>query len=197
VNRFLLALQSFDNKPDALQEKQMLETWKTSPLNFPYKFNYKTVREWDNAMAAGGHLNADGSWNEAKIVLACHYIKAYGINLNQKNPRVKDFDEIYEWCNNNNVSLYLNLLAENMHFADSLVGKDLVFLMQQNRDFLVERYHKGNCKVVDNLEMVSSKDFIDKDWTTEHYKYRGRMTVAKNVADSMKNQFSNEYKIAY
>jgi hypothetical protein len=197
VNRFLLSLQAFDNKTEQQRENQMLEEWRTVPLIFPTEFKHKTVSEWDQAMANGTYLKADGSWDSDKINLACHYIKGYAFNLNENNPRVKDFDEIAQWCEQNKINLYLNLMAENVEYADSLVGKELVFLMKQNRDYLVKRYSTSNCVVVDNLELVKGSEFIDQNWTTEHYDHKGRMRIAKNLADSLKSQFNNKYKVAY
>ena len=132
-----------------------------------------------------------------KIILACHYIKGYAFNLDENNPRIKDFDEISDWCEKQHIPLYLNLMAENVQYADSLVGKELVFLMRENRNYLVKRYNKNNCKVIDNLELVNGKNFIDQTWTTEHYDYLGRMLVARNLADTLKSQFKNSYKKAY
>lgn len=197
INRFLLSLQAFDNKTIEQREKDMLEVWSKKQLVLPFDFKYKTVREWDDAMANGGYVTADGTWDMPKIVLACHYIKAYAFNIDENNARVKDFDAIAQWCEKKQIALYLNLMAENVQYADSLVGKELVFLMRQNRDFLVKRYHKNNCKVVDNLEAVNGRDFIDQDWTSEHYRYRGRMRIARNLADTMRSQFFEEYKKVY
>lgn len=197
VNRFLLSLQAFDNKTEQQREKDMLSTWRHTPLIFPFPFKYKTVTEWDSAMAQGSYVNADGSWNMEKITLACHYVKAYAFNINENNPRIKDFDAIADWCQAHKINLYLNLLAENVEYADSLVGKELVFLMKQNRDYLVKRYQKNNCKVIDNLELVSGLEFTDQTWTTEHYGYRGRMIIASHLASALKEQFINDYKKAY
>lgn len=196
-NRFCLSLQAFDNKTEQQREQDMLEDWRTKPLVFPYTFKYKTTAEWDYGMAQGTYVKPDGSWDMEKIALACHYIKGYAFNLDESNPRIRDFDEIAGWCSKNKVNLYLNLMAENIAYADSLVGKDLVFLMKQNRDFLVKRYAKGNCSVVDNLELVRGKEFIDQNWTTEHYDYKGRMRIAKHLAENLEQQFKNEYKQAY
>jgi hypothetical protein len=196
-NRFLLSLQAFDNKSEQQREIEMQKKWQTDPLYFPFPFKYKTVSEWDQAMANGSYLNADGSWDMKKIELACHYIKAYAFNLNDQNPRVRDFDEIKKWCMNNNVALFLNLMAENIGYADSLVGKELVFLMKQNRKYLIDRYQGNNCRVVDNLEVVSGEQFIDQEWTSEHYRYKGRMAIAKNLADSLKTIYLNDYKKVY
>ena len=88
VNRFCLSLQAFDNKTEQQREQDMLEEWKT-PLIFPYAFKYKTVSEWDFAMAQGTYLKPDGSWDMEKIALACHYIKGYAFNLNENNPRIR------------------------------------------------------------------------------------------------------------
>jgi hypothetical protein len=196
LNRFLLSLQAFDNKSEQQREKEMLNDWKTKELLFPFDFKYRTVADWDFAMSQGSYVKPDGSWDADKIALACHYIKGYAFNLDENNPRIIDFDEIAAWGRKNNIHLYLNLMAENIQYADSLVGKELVFLMKQNRDFLVKRY-QGICTVVDNLEAVRGKYFIDQNWTTEHYFLEGRMIVARNLADSLKNQFYKAYKKAY
>jgi hypothetical protein len=197
VNRFLLSLQAFDNKTEQQRERDMLDNWKSTPVEFPFPFKYKTVAEWDYAMSQGGFVKVNGSWDTDKIILACHYIKAYAFNLNADNPRIKDFDAISDWCSQNKIPLYLNLLAENIQYADSLVGKELVFLMRKNRDYLVSRYNKNNCRVIDNLELVKGSEFTDQTWTTEHYGYRGRMIIARNLAEGLKEQFINEYKKAY
>lgn len=197
INRFLLSLNAFDNKTVQQREQLMLEEWKNVQLTFPFLAKYKTVRQWDDEMAHGGFLKADGSWDQEKIGLACHYIKGYAFNIHDDNPRVKDFDYISEWCVKNNIRLYLNLMAENLEYADSLVGKELVTLIKLNRDYLVKRYNKNNCTVVDNLELVSGKEYIDQTWTTEHYGYKGRMTIGKNLANKLQNQFNNYYLKAY
>lgn len=197
INRFLLSLQAFDNKTEQQRESDVKELWQTTTLKFPFPFKYKTVTEWDHAMSYGGFLKPDGTWDNEKIILACHYIKTYAFNIESNNPRVKDFDQIKNWCELQNIPLYLNLLAENIEYADSLVGKELVFLMKKNRDFLVNRYNNNNCRVIDNLECVSGIEFTDQTWTTEHYGYKGRMIIAKNISENLKNQFSHEYKKAY
>ena len=198
INRFFLSLQAFDNKTDKQREQIMLSDWENTKLIFPFEFRYKTVREWDYGTNYDHFFKKeDGSKDDDRTRLACHYIKAYALNINDKNQRVKDFDEMAAWCDKNKINLYLNLMAENIEYADSLVGKELVFLMKQNRDFLVKRYQKGNCVVVDNLEAVPGKEFTDQTWTTEHYGYKGRMIIAKNVAKTLNKQFSKEYKNAY
>ncbi len=196
-NRFLLSLQAFDNKTEEQREQEMLDDWKNVQLVFPFDFKYKTVRDWDVSYGQYGWDLPEGDPKKNKILLTCHYIKGYAFNLNENNPRIKDFDEIAKWCHQNKINLYLNLLAENIEYADSLVGKELVFLMKQNRDYLVKRYSKNNCVVVDNLDNVNGLEFIDQTWTTEHYGYRGRMIIGRNLADSLKKQFSKQYKKAY
>lgn len=194
VNRFLLSLNAYENKTEKEREEDMLAQWEKDPLIFPYPFKYKNVRDWDKAMASGGYLNADGSWDIPKIDLACHYIKAYGFQIDTAtNPRIKDFDEIVSICKGKNLNIVFNLLSENVQYADSLVGKDLVYLMKQNRDLLVNRYTQKGVLVVDNLEAVNGKDFVDQHWTTEHYKEKGRRIVARNLAEGLKKIYPKEY----
>ncbi len=197
LNRFMISLQAFENRTKQEREQEIIKSYSSKQLIFPFPFKYKTVKEWDGAMAAGSYKNPDGTWDVKKIELTCHYVKSYAFNVLKTNPRIDDFDEISAWCRKHDIQLYLNLMAENIAYADSLVGRELVFLMKQNRDFLISRYHKDNCKVVDNLEVVNGKDFVDQNWTTEHYAEAGRRMIARNIADTMQAQFKNQYKIAY
>lgn len=193
INRFALALQLYETKSPEEREKEVMQVWRTRQLVMPAGSRYKTVRQWDSLVAAGSFLNPDGSWDLPKIELACNYIKSYAFNIDASNPRVRDFDWIADWCKKNKISLYLNLMAENVQYADSLAGKDLVFLMRQNRDFLVKRYNNTNCTVIDNLELVKGHEFIDQHWTTEHYVQAGRMRIARNLARGLKKEFANYY----
>lgn len=197
VNRIFLGFETFEKKDLKLRDEQIIKNWEETKLQFPFSFKYSTVKEWDRGTAQPGFRKTDGSWDQEKTELACHYVKTYAFNITEDNPRVKDFDAITAWCAAQHVPLYLNLLAENVEYADSLVGKELVFLMRQNRDWLVRRYSTENCTVVDNLELVNGKDYIDQNWTTEHYKVRGRMRIARNLAEQMKKDFKQEYKKAY
>jgi hypothetical protein len=53
--------------------------------------------------------------------------------------------------------------------------------MHQNKQLLIDRYHKDGVTVVNSFELVNGLDFIDQDWTTEHYNQTGRLALAKNV----------------
>jgi hypothetical protein len=185
MNRFLLSIKNFEDRTTAERDTLLQKEWREIQLQFPYEFKYKTVREWDNAIANGGWLKPDGSWDMDRIKLAAHYIKGYAFNINESNPRIADFDEIAQWGQEKGVKVYFNILSENVAQADSLVGKDLVFLMKNNRDYLVKRYTQKGAVVVDNLESAGINDFLDKDWTTEHYNYKGRMAIAKKIVSQL------------
>lgn len=183
INRFLLALNAFDNKTPELRHQDMLREWEEVKFDFPFKVPHPTVRSWDNAMANGSFLLPDGAWDIEKITLACHYIKSYAFQIRPDNPRLKDFDEIVAFCQQNKIKLIFNLLAENTEYAQQFVGKELVQIMRYNRNLLVRRYgKKPGVTVVDNLELLEGLDFSDQNWTTEHYGYEGRLKIAKQLA---------------
>ena len=48
--------------------------------------------------------------------------------------------------------------------------------------------------VVDNLSAIEDQQFIDQDWTTEHYGEKGRKTIAKNVAGALRAWYGDEYR---
>lgn len=186
ANRFLLALNAFDNKTPEVREQDMLREWEEVKFDFPFKVPLATVRLWDNAMANGSFLLPDGAWDMEKITLACHYVKSYAFQIKPDNPRLKDFDEIVAFCQQHKIKLIFNLLAENTEYAQQYVGKELVQIMRYNRNLLLSRYgKKRGVTVVDNLELLEGLDFSDQNWTTEHYGYNGRLQIAKKLAKAL------------
>ena len=90
-------------------------------------------------MAWHGWFDEQGQRGQEMTDLACHYIKAHAFQIRDDNPRIKDFDKIVELCKERGWNLVFNILPENVDKANELVGKDLLFLMKQNRDYLVKR----------------------------------------------------------
>ncbi|RPH32516.1 MAG: hypothetical protein EHM93_09165 [Bacteroidales bacterium] len=194
VGRFLLAFKGYDNRSEAELEKMYKHEWKTIELKVPFPLKNKTVKEWDRAMFHEGMKNPDGSKNYKLTELACHYIKTYAFQIDTvKNPRIKDFDNIVMLARERNWNLIFNFMAENTEKAQELIGDELIFLIKQNRDLLVKRYHRNGVLVVDNLECVPNNQYTDTTWTTEHYAERGRKIVARNVADSLKRFYPNHF----
>ncbi|HSH66562.1 MAG TPA: DUF4843 domain-containing protein [Bacteroidia bacterium] len=193
-NRFLLSFKQYDIKTDLEREAQFKEKWKQDTLVFPFPFKYVNVVDWDSSRAIQGVYNMDGTYNQQMTELACHYIKAYAFQIDTlTNPRIKDFDKIVQLAKKRNWNLLFNLLAENTQQADSLVGKELIYLIRQNEKLLVNRYSKNNVYVVDNLDSVASRDFLDKNWTTEHYAENGRKKIALNVAHYLKKFYPDQF----
>ncbi len=193
-NRLLLSFKGYDIKSDGEREVQFKKAWKESKLTFDHPFPYDNVADWDFAMAEKGILNEDGTKNTPATELACHYIKTYAFQIDTlKNPRIKDFDNIVALAKKRNWKLIFNLLAENVDRAQLLVGDELVALIKHNRDLLVNRYSKQGVIVVDNLTQIDNDEFVDQNWTTEHYSEYGRRLIAKNVASALKQIYPNDY----
>ena len=195
VNRFMLGFKAYP----ILTEHEWLDSiyWhrKHDALDFPYDFPFDNNYAWDSAVGWNGVRDADGKRNAELTQLTCHYIKTYGFNITENNVRVSDFDAIVDLCHKRGWNLVLNLLAENVDKANQLVGKDLMFLIKRNRDFLLNRYGKlEGVTVVDNLSLVRDVNFIDQDWTTEHYYEEGRRIIADQVAQTLKKFYPLDYQ---
>jgi hypothetical protein len=185
LNRFFMAFNFYDNQEAIDRDYKMWQDWTYDTLKSDVdsiSFPAPTIRQW---CYLEKFPLPEGGEDMPKRILADHYIKGYAFHITSENPRVKDFDEMVEVARDKNIQLVFNLLAENVDYADSLVGSNLVWLMRKNRDFLVERYSKKGVLVVDNLEVVAGEDFTDQNWTTEHYTERGRRAIAKNAADAI------------
>lgn len=194
VNRFLLAFKAYPIRSEAEWDQIVSKHWRKDPIEFSYDCEWKTTHQWDSAMAWQGWMDSQGQRDDAMTDLACHYIKAYAFQIRDGNPRVKDFDKIVELCQERGWNLIFNLLPENVDKANELVGKDLLFLMKTNRDYLVKRYGGlEHVTVVDNLNLVRDVNFIDQNWTTEHYYAEGRHLVANRIALVLKALYPNDF----
>ncbi len=195
MNRFLLAFKAYPIRSEEEWDAIARKHWKKDPLDFPYDFEWNNTHQWDSAMAWGGWQDFEGQRDQQLTELACHYIKSYAFQIRDDNPRIKDFDAIVDLCRERGWHLVFNLMAENVDKANELVGKDLLFLMKQNRDYLMQRYDtQEDVTVVNNLDLVRDVNFIDQDWTTEHYYGEGRHIIAHQVAQALRQYYPNEYQ---
>jgi hypothetical protein len=194
MNRFLLALKVYPIWSEEEMDSLTWQHWREDTLVFPYEFEWNNVYLWDSAVSWQGRDNYEGQYDQKLTELACHYIKNYGFQIKDDNPRVKDFDDIVALCRKRGWHLVFNLMAEDVDKANSLVGKELMYLMKQNHDYLLDRYgHLEGVTLVDNFNLVRDVNFRDQDWTTEHYYEEGRRIIAKNVAEALKAFYPGEY----
>ena len=195
VNRFMLAYKAYPIKTE--QEWVDLIYWhrRHDPLNFPYDFPFDNNYAWDSAVGWNGLRDVEGRRDQEMTELACHYIKGYGFSIADDNVRLKDFDDIVALCRERGWNLVFNLMAENVDKAHELVGDDLLFLIKRNRDYLLHRYENmEGVTVVNNLSLVRDVNFIDQNWTTEHYYEEGRRMVAEHVAQCLKEYYPDDYQ---
>ena len=194
VNRFLLAFKAYPIKTEEEWNELVFEHWRNDTFNIP-QFPWRTTVDWDYGMYTYGWYDANGQRDWDVTSLACHYIKTYSFQIGDDNPRVKDFDAIVELCRERGWNLVFNLMAENVDKANELVGKDLMQLLRYNRDYLLQRY--GNIDgvtVVNNLSLIRDVNFIDQDWTTEHYYEEGRRIIADHLASTLHDFYPEDYR---
>jgi hypothetical protein len=188
-NRFLLSFKDYDNRSEGVRNDDIHKKWLKDEFDMPANFQFKNVVEWDYWMANSG------KYELAKIELACHYIKGYAFQIDlENNPRIKYFDDIITLAKERSWNIIFNLLAENTQKAKELVGENLIFMMNQNVEKLTNYFEAQGVIVVNNLNSVDDEQFIDQDWTTEHYAEKGRKTVAKNVAEGLKKWHKDDFK---
>lgn len=181
INRALVSLRAYDDLSTEERVALRTQAWDSDPLPFPSPMN--TVTSWCA-------VEKWGDWRNPKRQLADQFIKQYGFVLNEQNPRVQDFDKIAKMAQEEGWTMVFNLLAENTQKADSLLGSELVGLMNDNADWLDERYENMGIPVINSLNAVDSKHFTDKDFPTEHYDDVGRKIIAKRVAVALKKELA-------
>lgn len=178
ISRLNVALNNYDQyTKHELKKKQTsyFDSWK-----LPYPEPKNSITNWCA-------VEKYGDWKNPKRQLADHYIKNYAFVINDRHQRIQEFDEVVQLAKSKKLNLIFHILPENTDEADSLIGKDLIALMDSNRDFLMNRYHKPKQKVwvIDNLKSVRHKDFTDRDFPTEHYNQYGRAIIAQSIAKQL------------
>jgi hypothetical protein len=194
VNRFLLSFKAYPSYNEEERTKTIRRLWQEEAFDTLSGMPYSSVSEWDRAMSRKGIRDTLGRYDQAMTELACHYIKSYAFTMNKHyRIRIQDMDRIITLAKKRNWHLVFNLMAENVDKAELLVGEDLLSLMRENRDYLVSYLGERSISVADNLEAVEDKEFIDQDWTTEHYKQKGRRIIARNLAKELKPFYAENY----
>ena len=186
INKFLVSLKKYDFKSGEERAKQISDSRSNEIFDIP-NFEFHNAKSWDSAMAWGHWKNQNHLLNKKTIPLACHYIKNFAFEIDENNnERVDDFDEIIEIADKRGYKIVFNLLAENMEEGEKLVGNNLIYLIEKNRDFLINRYTKKGAIVVDNLYAVPDSCFVDRDWPTEHYTKYGKTIIAENLSKAIR-----------
>ena len=186
--RMFLAFKVYPIWSDEERNNLVLEGFEKQTFTLPHPFPYRNANEWDCAVAESNTLYDGVHPSADSLALACHHIKHFACQLDEQNPRVKDLDRIVKLCQRRGWQPVYNILAENVDQIDSLCGPDLIYLMEQNAQYIVNRYEAQGVIVVNNLKEVRDCDFRDRDFPTEHYKQTGRLTIAKNVADAIQKR---------
>lgn len=195
LNRFLLSFKAYDIKTPEERAQQVQKQWAKDLFKLPFSFPFKNVNEWDAYVWKEGVKNPDGTSNEALKELKCHYIKAYAFQIDTvNNPRIHDFDHIVKLAKRRNWNIVFNIVAENTQKAYELVGPDLVYMMNENAQLLDAYFSRKGAVVVNNLNAVPDDEFIDQNWTTEHYAEFGRRTIAQQVAVELKRWHAENFR---
>lgn len=194
VNRFLLSFKDYPIRSEKENQALIFKKWRADTFHLPFPFPYTNVKSWDSAMAWTGIKDKEGKYDQKATELACHYIKAYGFQIDTlTNPRIQSFNDIIALAKERHWHVVFNLMAENVEKAQNLVGDTLVYMMQQNAQLLKAYYGRKGVLVVDNLDDVADHQFIDQEWTTEHYKEIGRQTIAKKVALALRKWYAKDF----
>lgn len=194
ANRFFLSFKNYDIKSKEEWIELVQEKWESDTFDLPYEFQFKNVKEWDRRMSLTGIGDKNGKYDDIQTILACHYIKAYAFQIDTlSNPRIRDFNEIIKIANDRGWNLVFNLLPENTDKAKEFFGDDLTYFINENVNLITKYFQSKGVQVVNNYNIIRDEQFIDQDWTTEHYAEKGRKMIAKNVAHTIKQWHPDEF----
>ena len=183
LNRFFLILNKAPHYSGTELEKMKLKHWKNDLLiNAPYNNLY----DWKTAYENGEFVQFDNSWTTKLRTKGAAHIANYAFQINAKtNPRTPDFDNIVAISKKRNWKLIFHLLPENSKTTQQLVGEDLTLIVNDNRKLLKQRYHKSGVIIIDNMELLSSNEFIEEG-PNSHFHYLGRKLMAEKIKQELK-----------
>ena len=190
--RMMLTFNKYTPWSEEERSTLLREGFEQETLTFPYSFPYRTALAWDTAVGNYCVLFDGSRPSLDTIALACHHIKHFALNLGDNNPRIKDLDNIVKLCRKRGWQPVFNILAENVDQIDSLCGPDLLFLLNQNVQYVIDRYEAMGVITVNNLTAVRDASFLDRDFPTEHYDQTGRLAIARNVAEAVAGESHDE-----
>ena len=186
--RMLIAYKAYPIWTEKERSALIRKGFKKQTFTLPHPFPYQNANDWDHGVGYSCTLYNGRQPSIDSVALACHYIKHFTCTLDEHNPRIKDLDNIVKFCKKRGWQPVFNILAENVDQIDSLCGAELLYLLEQNVKYVKDRYESQGVIVVNNLTAVRDADFFDRDFPTEHYKQTGRLTIAKNVAEAIKQR---------
>ena len=179
LNRAILSFKAYDIQSTEERYQQMNDYWASHPLP-----HHPSVPQWGDSLNAQSVATEGG--NDALSTRPGIFVRNYAFIIDTlHNPRIRDFDRIVHLARERGWNLVFNLLAEDVEWADRLVGSDLTSLMRHNADLLEERYSRMGVMVVNNFDCLPDSLFRDRDWTTEHYLQAGRQIIADRVAQAL------------
>ncbi len=185
LNRFLLSLNAYDDKQANERADDRMDEWGQELL--PYANPKNSVNNWCQ-------LEKWGDWRNPKRQLADQFIKQYAFIIDENNSRIQNLDALVTLAEKRDWNLILSILPENIEKADSLVDEDLTNLIFANSEWIKTRYSSHqNVSVLNNVNILSSEHFTDKDFPTEHYDAKGRMIVASYMAFAIRKHHQENF----
>lgn len=183
--RMLLAFKAYPHWSDKERDKIVRRELKRQRFMPPEGVPYNNATDWERAVAE--RYRSLGASDDT-IGLATHYVKCFAADLDDRNPRVRDFDRIVKLCRKRGWHLVLHILPDNEEQMTELVGPALVEILRRNGDYIVDRYSRQGVTVVNNQGLVPDEGFRDRDFPTEHYRQAGRQAIAANIASAIEKQ---------
>lgn len=101
--------------------------------------------------------------------------------IDKKNKMLGYFSEVVSWSKSKGIPITFVILPEDLNGMEAHVGKQLVELVKENKQFLINFCKTKNVRCVDLCNTLESKFFFENH-PTEHYNLEGRQFVGKSIA---------------
>jgi len=173
-NRIRVALKDYAWVPPAERNHRINNHFRFDRL--PYNDHRKTIFHWFRHLEKQ-YMGPPG--------MAGEYVKKFAVWIEAPNPRLKQYDDMVEFCREHHIRLIFVLYGENVEEINKLVGKDLLDIMYRNVDFLTKRYSNETSEVVSCFDKIPDSAWYERDFVTEHYRVNGRQIIANAIVKQL------------
>ena len=182
LTRIFLSFHYYDNRSENERNRLKQQYWRTHNPNV-----LETKEALNKKLEKAPH----------KIKAMAHeFVNEFMFVIDKDNPRLKDLQKIIAYGKQNKVRIVFHILPESRGYAESIVGSELIEIMDNNVQFLEQFLQKENVEYINNYKQSIYLDYTDQYYPTEHVNWQTRSSIAFSIAKYLdKTADKNRLKI--
>jgi hypothetical protein len=182
LTRIFLSFHFYDNRSENERNRLKQQYWRTHkpPVQLTKEVLNEKLENAPDKLKAMGHA----------------FVNEFMFVIDEDNPRLKDLQKIIDYGKQNAVRVVFHILPESRGYAESLVGSQLLEIMDNNVLFLEKFLQAEKAEYINNYKRSTYLDYTDQFYPTEHVNWQTRSAIAYSIAKYLdKTADKNRLKI--